>query len=157
MITQEFLKSIIKYNPETGDMQHIKMRKPQGISLDSAGYRMIGISGKLYRVHRIAWMLTHGDDMPEYIDHINGDKSDNRIENLRPATNSQNMCNTTIRSDNTSGFKGVCFHNQRNKWMARISLNNKQVSLGLYSTKEQASAAYHLAAYMFYGEFYRPA
>lgn len=157
MINQSILKEIIEYNPETGFMRNKRSNKPTGNSSDSSGYKMIGILGKVYRVHRIAWMLVHGDDMPDYIDHINGDKTDDRISNLRPATNSQNMCNTGKRADNTSGYKGVCFHNQRKKWMARINLNNKQVSLGLYSTREQASSAYKLAAYMFYGEYFREA
>lgn len=87
------------------------------------------------------------------VDHINGNKLDNRKCNLRLATNSQNHCNRGKQSNNTSGYKGVFWHKRTQKWVARIGLNRKGISLGLYADPKDASAAYLAASAKYHGEF----
>jgi hypothetical protein len=86
-------------------------------------------------------------------DHINGNKLDNRKSNLRSATKSENMCNRGKPKNNTSGFKGVYWHNQNKKWYARIELHSKGQHLGYFSTPELAAEAYNAAAVSLHGEF----
>lgn len=87
------------------------------------GYTQVVVDGKKYYAHRIIYSMHYGD-ITETIDHINGDRSDNRIENLRPATMSQQAMNTRKR-ENTSGIKGVYFESQTNRWRAAINFNGK--------------------------------
>ena len=89
------------------------------------------------------------------IDHINGDKLDNQRNNLRIVTMSQNLMNSKIRIDNRSGFKGVQWHKQTKSWRARIRVNNKSISLGLFKNLIEAALAYNNAAIRYFGEFAR--
>lgn len=90
-----------------------------------------------------------------WIDHENGIITDNRIKNLRWVTTSQNSINSKKREDNTSGYRGVHFHKRDNKYQARITINNKRLSLGLYNTAEEASKVYEAKAIELFGEFKR--
>lgn len=87
------------------------------------------------------------------VDHINGNRLDNRRSNLRLATSSQNKCNRGARKDNTSGYKGVSWHSQRNKWNARIKAGAKYLHLGLFENIKDAARAYNEASRKFHGEF----
>ena len=118
------------------------------------GYITISINYKIYMAHRLVWMFHYGD-IPTgiQIDHINQNKSDNRIENLRLATISQNHYNITKRKNNTSGYKGVSRYRRGKKWEAVMSHNNKKIHLGLFATPELASEAYKEAAIKLQGEF----
>ena len=91
--------------------------------------------------HRLAWFYVYGAWPNGDLDHINGDKLDNRIANLREATRKQNMQNVRQHKHNTSGVKGVAWHSQRNKWRAYIFVDYRQIHLGLFDTKEAAAAA----------------
>lgn len=93
----------------------------------SRGYGQVRIDGLRYYLHRVIYLMHHGH-MPEIIDHIDGDVTNNRIENLRAATQSQNMYNARMKSNNTSGIKGVRWDRHRNKWDARV-IKNKQYVL----------------------------
>jgi len=93
---------------------------------------------------------------PSLIDHINGDRSDNRWENLREATPLQNQFNRKANSASTTGLKGVCFHKKNNTYQARIVIDGKIKSLGYFKSKEMAAAAYQREAKVLHGEFYRP-
>ncbi len=115
------------------------------------GYRIINLNGKLYRAHRLIFLIEHGY-IPDCIDHINGDKDDNRISNLREVTESQNMMNRPVQKNNKTGLKGVSLHSG-GLWRARIVVNRKEYSLGLFKTKELAHAAYCKAATHYHGEF----
>lgn len=108
---------------------------------DGKGYKHGRIMGKLYCAHRVAWLLHIGDWPEEHIDHINGDKADNRFDNLRLVTHSENMRNQRIRSDNSSGVVGVSWDKHHDKWVAFINVDLKQTRIGSYSNLEDAVAA----------------
>lgn len=118
----------------------------------SRGYLTASLNGKSWYVHRLVYFM-HTGVIPKQIDHINRIKTDNRIENLREATGSQNIANTKIRIDNTSGCKGVSWHKQFNKWRAYKTVNGVQKSLGLFEKKEDAALAAKQARIDLYGDF----
>jgi AP2 domain/HNH endonuclease len=93
---------------------------------------------------------------PVELDHVNGSRSDNRWCNLREATHSQNRANAQMRTDNTSGFKGVTWLKQTGKWRARIEVNGKRIHLGEYDTRERAFIAYIFAQWKYHGDFANP-
>ena len=103
----------------------------------------------IIRLHRL--IINAPEDMQ--VDHINGNKLDNRRENLRLCTNAQNCQNQTKRKTNTSGYKGVCFHKKTNKWTAAISVNYKRIYLGLFNTAAEAGKAYSEAAKKYHKDF----
>jgi hypothetical protein len=145
MITQERLKDLLNYDPETGIFMW-KVRR-HGVTLGSVagctdeGYIRIKIDGRLYAAHRLAWLYVNGS-LPEFtIDHINRVRSDNRIANLRSATNAENHQNRSKYITNTSGVTGVYWDNQRGKWRAQIEHLGRNVNLGRYSTIEAAAEA----------------
>lgn len=100
-------------------------------------YRKVHFFGKQIYEHRLIFMMHYGF-MPKYIDHIDGNKSNNKIENLREVEHYQNMMNVKIKKNNSSGIKGVCFDKNRSKWMVRITANNKTINLGRYDDLELA-------------------
>jgi hypothetical protein len=125
-------------------------------SVDSKGYIVVRIQLQIFKAHRIVWMMHNGvipDEMQ--VDHIDGDKANNKIENLRLATSSQNRFNVTKRADNTTGFKGVCHDKRRNKWSAEIRAKGKRYKLGRFASPELAHAAYCEAAKRLHGDFVR--
>lgn len=119
---------------------------------DPNGYLRVNIRGTPYLAHQLAWAIYYGEFIP-FIDHKNLIHSDNKISNLRECTKSQNQHNRTVNTNNTSGYKGVCFHRQNGKWRAYIVLNWKQKHLGLFDTPEEAHRAYCVAANVMHGEF----
>ena len=154
--TVEEIKSRFNYNPETGVVTNktTKVRKVAagriaGCMGDS-GYLMVGINRRLYRVHRVAWALYYGEWPTNFIDHINGVRSDNRIANLRQATKSQNSYNSAKRSDNTHGHKGVYLCKKSGRWYVRVNSKN----IGRFIHKDDAIAARDAAAQELHGEFY---
>lgn len=132
----------------------IKIGDIAGSICKTNGYRVIRINKILYKAHRLIWIYFNGDiDTALQIDHINHIRSDNRIENLRLATRSQNGSNTTKQKNNTSGYKGVSWSKQYKKWVAQIMKNKKLIYLGLFATPELAHAAYIAAAEKLHKEF----
>jgi len=131
--------------------------KPAGsvdTSRSSSGIS-IRISRRHYKAHRIAWRIIYGKWPLEDIDHINGDPHDNRIENLRLATRTQNSGNMRLARHNTSGFKGVTWAKKPERWQAQIKCHGNHYFLGHFDTPEEAHAAYCQAALRLYGEFAR--
>lgn len=157
ILSAEFVRSILNYDPQTGIMMWIRTisnraQKGHIVVYKTNGYAAVRICGKLYRVHRLAWLIMTGS-WPEFeIDHKDRDRSNNRWDNLRPATRAENARNTNAHNDG-SGCKGVSFHAQSGKWRSRIFMEGKEKSLGLYQTKEDASAAYNAAAVNCFGDF----
>lgn len=107
----------------------------------SDGYCVVGVKKKVHRVHRIVWAWHHGVWPPFDIDHIDQNQSNNKIENLREATRSENNCNTGVRSDNTSGAKGIYFDKKLNKYRAQIMFEKKKYHIGLFVVLEDAIKA----------------
>ena len=101
------------------------------------GYRKVMMNGRQLYEHRVIFFM-HNGYMPKQIDHINGNKLDNRIENLREVTHSENAMNVRIRKTNKSGTKGVCWDNTRKKWKVAITANKKTINCGRYDDLELA-------------------
>jgi len=99
------------------------------------GYIHIKYEGEIYKAHRLIWKWWYGYD-PEQVDHVNGDKSDNRIDNLRNVNNKTNCRNRTKQNNNTSGFTGVTWFEQAGKWRAQIKIDQKQIYIGSYDTPQ---------------------
>lgn len=119
----------------------------------SRGYRRVKFKGITYAAHRVIWFLVKHEQPPPLLDHINNNPLDNRIENLREASMSQNLCNCAIAKNNTSGVKGVSWEKRRNKWKAYISTNNKRKALGYFSDLKDAEQAVKQARKELHGEF----
>ena len=115
------------------------------------GYRSIHISGRKHQEHRLVFLWWHGV-VPEQIDHRNGIKDDNRIENLRRATHSTNQVNTPDRNSK-SGVRGVRYVDRSGKWVARIYQDGKEVRVGTFATIDEASAAYRQRMREVFGEY----
>lgn len=115
-------------------------------------YREVGIRGKRYAEHRIIYFL-HTGEQPEYVDHIDGNPLNNRIENLRSATNSTNQANAKMRHDNSSGYKGVSWHKGKQKWRATITIAGKSKHLGLFESLEEAVSVRRAAANETFGDY----
>jgi len=154
-LTQEILKSKLNYDPETGVFTRTLKTgivKVAGCK-DSRGYLAIYLNKKLHYGHRLAWLYMTGQWPDTDIDHINGIKGDNRICNLREATRSQNGRNRGANKNNTSGYKGVCWHKSIQKWMSRITISGDIKFLGYFDAPEEAYLAYCEAAKEYHGEF----
>lgn len=117
-----------------------------------AGYYIVRVNDKNYLVHRLIFLFFHGY-LPDRVDHIDEDTTNNRIENLRAATHSQNLCNRGKAKNNTSGFKGVCLVKKTGKWFAQIQVGKKQINIGSFHTPELAHEAYKAAALIHHKEF----
>lgn len=124
--------------------------KPAFTAVDGKGYFVGAIYYRLHRAHRVIWALNYGEWPGSYIDHINGDKQDNRIENLRVVSHRENMLNAPRKSNNTSGTPGVSWNKRDRKWSASIKHNGRAVSLGYFWTKEAAVRA-RKSAEVYYG------
>jgi len=158
LLTQERLKELLEYNPDTGIFIWRKTRggahKGRVTGRHKCnGYLEIKIDYRLYRAHRLAWLYIYGKFPNNLIDHINCVTDDNRIANLREATNSQNQMNRKGFKNNKSGYKGVSFHKKANKWKAQISINNVNTYLGSFDNKEDAAEAYRKASALLHGDF----
>lgn len=136
-----------------------RIRPGREAGKSSNGYVQVRLDGVLMSAHRVVWAICTGEWPPSGmdIDHINMNRSDNRIENLRLATRSQNKYNTVKQRDNTSGHKGVDFDRSRGLWRARISVDGRVIQIGRFASAEAAGAAYMVAARTHHGEFARTA
>lgn len=154
------LKLLFSYDPDTGAIHWIAkgkgmIKKKAAGTLLHSGYLGICVGPKRWQAHRIAWALHHGAWPKDQIDHINGIKTDNRICNLREATNSQNGKNLGLSKANKSGVKGVSFENYTQRWKASIKVENKTISLGRFNSIEDAAIARRLAEKHYFKEWNR--
>lgn len=160
-LTVERLRELLDYDPETGELTWRVRRGGSVVAgskaggLQSNGYVYISIDGRDYLAHRLAWFYTTGLRLKNGVDHINLIKTDNRFENLREATQSQNCANTRRPANNTSGLKGACFDKRRCKWRAVLMVKRKYLHLGYFPSSEDAHDVYMNAARTHFGEFAR--
>jgi hypothetical protein len=113
------------------------------------------IDGRFYYNHRVVWAMTYGSWPDKQIDHINGVGSDNRISNLRLASDMQNNHNRGINKNNKTGFRGVSFDSKRGAYQAQITVAGKHKYLGHFKDPKSASDAYEVEAKKLHGDFYR--
>lgn len=157
-LTQEVLKSVLHYNEGTGIFtwinpasNRVKIGSQAG-SLSSSGYLQIKINGSYYKSHRLAFLYMTGS-IPEYVDHINRDREDNRWENLRAATRKGNARNRSTPKSNTSGVMGVSWDRQVSRWRASIGINGRKMFLGFFDSPEEAAPVLAFAREKYHGEF----
>lgn len=150
-LTQERLKELVSYDPETGIFTwRVNRRGTKSKAGDTAGganghgYLALRIDYKLYLCHRLAWLYVKDIFPAKGLDHIDGNGTNNRITNLREATQRENLENQRrARSDNkSSGLLGVTWDRQKKKWLAQIQTNGKHKYLGRYFKAEEAHAEY---------------
>jgi hypothetical protein len=161
-LTRARLRELLHYNEKTGEFRWRK-RSGNGVRADlSAGHVSsqhgrcaISIDRRLYFAHQLAWFYVTGRWGRPAIDHRDGDASNNRWNNLRRATGSQNNANRRRSRNNTSGYKGACLCRGSGKWRARIGREGKIIHLGTFGTPEEAHEAYLKAARKLFGEFAR--
>jgi hypothetical protein len=161
----DLLRKVIDYCPDTGRMiwkkrgpelfdapaEHLQRvmnawnsrfsDKAACLRKSTSGYYVSCILGDRYAMHRIAWAMHYGVAPQGQIDHINGDRTDNRITNLRQVTNAENGRNQKMRSTNTTGVTGVYKVNRKKPWIAIIGVNGKNRHLGYYETMQDAAMA----------------
>ncbi len=158
MITQKELKQLFTYDKDIGIFtRNIVMGGEKKGNI--AGYKSptsidIRVKYRLYRAHQLAWLYVYGSFAKE-IDHINGNPYDNRICNLREATQSQNMMNTKVRNNNKIGIKGVSFDKSKNKWLVQVSVNKKRIFMKRFDNLELAELVAIEAREKYHGEFAR--
>ncbi len=138
-LTQCRLKELLHYDPETGLFTRFSGNVAGTIRPD--GYVRITLAREPYYAHRLAFLYMTGYFPANDVDHINHIRGDNRWENLRVVTKSENHKNRQLTSHNTSGVVGVSWHKSTNKWIARIGREGQQTHLGLFATIEEAAAA----------------
>lgn len=163
-VTAEFVRTVLSYDPATGILRWRERPdyprkwnsrhagKPAGCLV--RGYIQVRLTKSgCYPAHRLAWLLMTGEWPKNEIDHANRQPADNRFENLREATISQNLCNKAMQKNNTSGYTGVRFRSHHGKWEGRINVRGKTVWREYFDSAQEAAAARRAAIAEFHGEF----
>ncbi len=151
------------YCPDTGVFTHNENTKQKWLIgkskgyIDPRGYRRLnvtvdGVKRKI-QSHRLAWFMVHGVAPPHMIDHIDRNESNNKLSNLRLATNTENQMNARSRSSSSSKHKGVSYFKKNNNWRAYIRFNKENIYLGSFDEEKDAAKAYNKAAVEYFGEF----
>ena len=159
-----YIRMTFYYNVKEGGLYYFESKGPRkarsraGSLSKSNGYRTVGIGGKgnqkQYREHRLIF-LYHNGRLPKTIDHINGDRGDNRIENLRECTQQQNCMNTSSRKGSTSKYRGVRKLEENGKilWIAQVFHKGKNIHLGRFNKEDEAAMAYNIRAKECFSEY----
>jgi len=142
---------VFQYNPITGELTYKKdsYRKKKGDKVgcvsESNKYNRLTLrldgKSKTFYAHRIIWFIVFGE-VPNVIDHIDGNGKNNKLDNLRNGTHQENTFNAGASKNNSSGYKGVSFDKSRNKWLAQIGIDNQRKFIGRFSSAKDASDAY---------------
>lgn len=159
-LSQEYLRDVLHYDRKTGVFTWKKNTGKKRLigkvaGFKSADYWAIGLLGREYKAHRLAWFYVHGVWPESDIDHINLNKLDNWFDNFREATRAQNNINSVPVQKNSSVRKGVSWHSQMSKWRAYITVSCRQISLGLFDDVNKAIDARVAAESKYYGEYAR--
>jgi len=160
MLTQERLSELLEYDKHSGQFYWKMHRRGKVKTGDAAGsircnkssgkmYIVIGIDNRLYFGHRLAWLITTGSVPTGVVDHIDGNGTNNRIENLREVSTAENQRNLKKRSDNLSGVTGVHFSASKQKWIAQIKVNRKSVFIGSFNVFNEAVEARKIAEHKY--------
>jgi hypothetical protein len=161
------IRETFDYDPDTGlfyyreqitdTRKRHRAGKQAGCLCKTNGYVIMTVDKQQFKAHRVAWLFMYGAWPAGLVDHINGNRADNRAINLRLATPTQNNINRGMAPTNTSGMKGASWSTTSQKWLAHISYGGKTHHLGFYATAQEAHAAYLGAAKILHGEFARTA
>lgn len=161
--SQEELLNLFAYDKESGTLtwgerpgvRGFKSAGKMAGTVSERGYLVVGIRKRYYLAHRIIWKMMTGCDPVDQVDHIDGNRLNNAWINLRPADNGLNICNSKIRSDNSSGAKGVCWESSRRTW--RVVIRDRGVSyrIGRFKDFDDAVAAANAARLAMHGDFAR--
>jgi hypothetical protein len=160
IVTQHTLKSLLTYDAETGWFRWRTTRSNRRAGslaghLHPRGYVRIVVCKQTYDAHRLAWLYVYGDWPKGQVDHINRVKNDNRIQNLRCVTRSQNRQNSAVNCNSTTNIKGVGWHKHAQKWCARITIDGARIQLGVFESINDAIAARKAAETLYHS--HRPA
>lgn len=147
------VNELLEYAPELGgsclkwkvDRVYNKVKGKMAGTLNDQGYYQVRVNCRLHLAHRLVWLLNNGVWPANQIDHMDRNRVNNQIGNLREATNAENGQNQKMRVDNTSGCTGVSWITQHRKWQAKIKLKGRYKHLGLFESKEDAANAYAMA------------
>lgn len=158
MISKQHLNELFEYKDgvlywKIARSNRLKIGQKAGATATDKRER-ISLNGKLLLTHRIIFAMHH-DYWPKYVDHIDGNHANNKIENLRETTVAQNQWNRKIDRKNTSGIKGVSYDSRRNLWVAEIVANKKKIFLGRFNAIAEAEKTVKIAREQFHGEFAR--
>lgn len=160
MLTVERLKSLLTYDPDAGRFFWKASPRRRAIdgeagTVNTGGYRQICIDQKIYKAHRLAWFYAYGVWPKNQIDHINGQRDDNRLGNLREADFSQNQANAKKRALSENPAKGVTLHKASGLWNARVTKGRRVVYCEYFSSIDDAKSAYKENAEKYFGVFAR--
>lgn len=157
-LSAETLRELLSYDHDTGQFTRLKAvaRKTKVGSIagwkDAQGYIQVTVNGNRHKAHRLAWLYVYGHWPTGQIDHINGNRSDNRLLNLRDASHGENVQNRRRANSNSkTGILGVSLHRPTGRWKAQIRIDQKSIHLGLFDTKEAARDAYLTAKRRIHG------
>jgi hypothetical protein len=143
--SQEYLKQRFDYDPSTGRLvwrsAKSTVRGKEAGTIAPSGYRLVSLGNRAWVAHRLIWVIVHGIGPDGEIDHVNGNRSDNRIENLRCVSRTDNGRNCAVSKRNTSGVLGVSWYARSRKWLAQIKVDRRQIFLGYFDSLSCAKAA----------------
>jgi hypothetical protein len=161
MLTQAYVRKLFSYSKKTGLLRRRLHRGNRampgsivGTSDGHKGYLRVGIDGKNWSVTHIIWLYVTGE-WPKRVDHRDLNKTNNRWKNLRKATNSQNMCNTKVRSDSSTGVKGVYQDRRTGRYRVHVGLGRQRFYGGFFATVAEAKVARDMLAKKLHGKFFR--